>query len=108
MGGGPTFERIVENLGLLRPPIETRVRANVHKGNVGELDELKAAVMARAEEAGTLLSFYPAAIVDVSSAHELDSPMAAFAYHGAEVELRPESRHVPVGRVSRKCMTFSL
>ena len=98
VGGGPTFERIVENLGLLRPPIETRVRANVHKGNVGELDELKAAVMARAEEAGTLLSFYPAAIVDVSSADELDSPMAAFAYHGAEVELRPESRHVPVGR----------
>lgn len=98
VGGGPTFERVVANLGLLRPPVQTFVRANVHEGNVGEIDELKAIVTARAEEAGTALSFYPAAIVDVSPADEKDSPMAAFAYHGDAVALRPESRHVPVGR----------
>jgi uncharacterized protein len=98
LGGGPTFDHIVDNLGLLKPPIHTLVRANVHKGNVAELDELKAIVTARAEEAGTQLRFYPAAIVDVSPADEQNSPMAAFAYHGIEVALRPESRHVPVGK----------
>lgn len=83
VGGGPTFDRIVNNFGLLRPPIQTLVRANVHEGNVGELDELKAVVTARAEEAGTSVSFYPAAIVDCgSNEDESDSPMTAYAYHG--------------------------
>ena len=98
VGGGPTFDRIVENLGLLKPPIHTLIRANTHEGNVGEVDELKRVVLARADEAGTDLDFYVAALVDVSPADELDSPMAEYAYHGIEVALRPESRHVIVGK----------
>lgn len=98
VGGGPTYQRIVDNLGLLKPPIKTLIRANTHEGNVGEVDELKAAVLARAEEAGTELDFYVAALVDVSPAEEENSPMAEYAFHGIEVALRPESRHVIVGR----------
>ncbi len=98
VGGGPTYRRIVENLGLLKPPMKTLVRANVHEGNVGEIDELKQAVLARSEEAGTDLSFYAASLVDVSPADEVDSPMAEYAFHGIEVALRPESRHVIVGK----------
>ena len=98
VGGGPTYERIMENLGLLKPPIKTLIRANVHEGNVDEIDELKQAVLARAEEAGTNLSFYPASIVDVSPVDETDSPMAEYAFHGIEVALRPESRHLIVGK----------
>ena len=98
VGGGPTYERIVDNLGLLKPPIWTLIRANTHEGNVGEIDALKQAVLARSEEAGTLLGFYVAALVDVSPAEELDSPMAEYAFHGIEVALRPESRHVIVGK----------
>ena len=98
VGGGPTYQRIIENLGLLKPPIKTLIRANTHEGNVGEVDELKQAVLARAEEAGTALSFYAASLVDVSPAEELDSPMAEYAFHGIEVALRPESRHVIVGK----------
>ena len=30
VGGGPTYQRIVDNLGLLKPPITTLIRANVH------------------------------------------------------------------------------
>ena len=98
VGGGPTYERIIENLGLLKPPIRTLIRANTHKDNVGEVDELKQAVLGRAKEAGTLLSFYPAAIVDVSPADELDSPMAEYAFHGIEVAVRPDARHTIVGK----------
>ena len=98
VGGGPTFNRIIENLGLLKPPIFTLIRANTHEGNVGEIDELKQCVLARAKEAGTDLDFYVASLVDVSPADETDSPMAEYAYHGIEVALRPESRHVPVGK----------
>ncbi|MBR3160612.1 MAG: radical SAM protein [Atopobiaceae bacterium] len=98
VGGGPTYERIVDNLGLLKPPIWTLIRVNTHEGNVGEIDALRQAVLARSEEAGTLLGFYVAALVDVSPAEELDSPMAEYAFHGIEVALRPESRHVIVGK----------
>ena len=98
VGGGPTYQKIVENLGLLKPPIKTLVRANVHEGNVAEIDDLKQAVLARAEEAGTILDFYAASLVDVSPADEVDSQMAEYAFHGIEVVLRPESRHVLVGK----------
>ena len=98
VGGGPTYRRIIENLGLLRPPMRTLIRANTHAGNVGEIDELKQAVLARAEETGISLDFYAASLVDVSPADETDSPMAEYAFHGIEVALRPESRHVIVGK----------
>ena len=98
VGGGPTFNRIVDNLALLKPPIHTLIRANTHEGNVGEIDELKQTVFARAAEAGIDLDFYAAALVDVSPADEKNSPMAEYAFHGIEVALRPESRHVIVGK----------
>ncbi len=98
VGGGPTYSRIVDNLALLKPPMKTLIRANVHEGNVGEIDELKQAVIAKSKEAGTKLRFYAASLVDVSPADELDSPMADYAFHGIDVALRPESRHVLVGK----------
>ena len=98
VGGGPTYQRIMDNLGLLKPPIKTLIRANTHEGNVGEIDDLKQAVLARAEEAGLNILFYAASLVDVSPAEETNSPMADYAYHGIEVALRPESRHVIVGK----------
>ncbi len=98
VGGGPTYQKIIENLGMIKPPMKTLIRANTHEGNVGEIDELKQAVLARAEEAGTNLQFYAASLVDVSPADETDSPMADYAFHGIEVAIRPESRHVLVGK----------
>ena len=98
VGGGPTFDKLLNNLALLRPPIKTLIRANTHRGNVSELDELKSIVLGRAREAGNELKFYAAGLVDVSPRDEPDELMAAYAYHGIEVSLRPEARHVPVGK----------
>ncbi len=103
IGGRPTFQRIVDNLALLKPPPKTLIRANTHVGNVGELDELKRIVFARAKEEGTKLSFYAASLVDVSPTDVTDSPMAGYAFNGIEVELRPEARHVIVG-VDHACV----
>ncbi len=98
VGGGPTYQKILDNLGYLKQPIKTLIRANVHEGNVAEIDALKQAVLDRSKEAGTHLNFYAASLVDVSPADEVDSPMAEYAFHGIEVALRPESRHVIVGK----------
>ena len=75
-GGGPTFDRIMDNLGLLKPPLKTLVRANTHEGNVSQLDDLKALVMSRAAETGNRIDFYVASLIDVSPRDELNSPMA--------------------------------
>ena len=107
VGGGPTFDRIMENLDLLKPPIKTLIRANTHEGNVSQLDELKELVLKRGEESGNHINFYVAALIDVSPADVLDSPMADFAFRGIEVSLRPETRHVPVG-VDHSCVGQNL
>jgi len=106
-GGGPTFNRIVENLGLLKPPIKTLIRANTHEGNVAQLDDLKAVVLNRAAETGNRISFYVASLIDVSPRDEQNSPMAEYAFRGIEVSLRPETRHVPVG-VDHACVGQNL
>ncbi len=107
VGGGPTFARIIENLGLLKPPIRTLVRANTHEGNVAQLDDLKALLMNRAAETGNRIDFYVAPLIDVSPRDELNSPMAEYAFRGIEVSLRPENRHVPVG-VDHACVGQNL
>ena len=56
VGGGPTFERILDNLKLLKPPMRTLIRANTHEGNVGEIDELKQLVIDCAQESGNHLT----------------------------------------------------
>ena len=107
VGGGPTFDRIVDNLGFLKPPIKTLIRANTHEGNVAQLDDLKAVVMNRAAETGNQINFYVASLIDVSPRDELNSPMAEYAFRGIEVSLRPETRHVPVG-VDHACVGQNL
>lgn len=42
VGGGLTYDWIIENLGLLNAPIRSLIRTNTHAGNVGEIDELEA------------------------------------------------------------------
>ena len=107
VGGGPTFDRIVDNLRLLKPPIRTLIRANTHKGNVAQLDVLKELVSKRAEETGNHISYYAASLVDVSPVDVQGSPMADYAYDGIEVSLRPENRHVSVG-VDHSCGAHNL
>lgn len=107
VGGGPTFDRIVENLALLKPPIKTLIRGNTHKGNVAQLDELKELVKRRAQETGNRLDFYAASLVDTSSRDDPNEQMAAYAFDGIEVSLRPEARHVPVGK-DHSCVAQNL
>ena len=97
VGGAPTFDRIIENLGLLKPPLKVLVRYNTNSKNYTEIDELKSIVTKRAAETGVKLDFYPAIIRDVSPADATVEAMADYAFRGIEVSLRPEIRHVSVG-----------
>lgn len=102
VGGGPTFDRIVENLSLLKPPFQVLIRANTHDGNVAELDDLKELVLSVAKKSGNNnIEFYPAAIIDTTAPDVLDSPMAHYAYDGIEMSLRTDAQFVPVGKDHR-------
>lgn len=56
-GGGPTFEKITENLRTLRFPFRIQVRQNLHKGNMGESEALQKLVEEIAEESGNDLQY---------------------------------------------------
>ena len=62
-GGGPTFDRIVDNLKNHRIPFHVNIRHNVHTGNQSEIDELKAFVRQIAAESGNNLSYYLAPVL---------------------------------------------
>ena len=69
VGGGPTFERIMENLSSPIPfPIE--VRQNVHAGNRGEMAELRERLLRSAAASGNVFRFSEAEVFDTDASHE--------------------------------------
>ena len=61
-GGGPTFDRIVENLSRPGLPFSVIVRHNVHEGNRHEVEGLRALVERIAAETGNDLCYNPALV----------------------------------------------
>ena len=59
-GGGPTFDKIVDNLKNHKIPFMVDIRHNVHEDNQSEIEELEAFVRQLAAESGNNLSYYPA------------------------------------------------
>ncbi len=68
-GGGPTFDRIVENLRAPLP-FHVSIRHNVHEGNRDQMEPLKALVDQLAEETGNSISYYPAPVAASTVADE--------------------------------------
>ena len=69
-GGGPTFERITQNLRTLKIPFRVSIRHNVHEGNRDEMDALREFVHELAEESGNDLNYYPAPVSGNDTADE--------------------------------------
>lgn len=58
-GGGPTFERIAENLRTLRFPFTVSIRQVVHSHNLSQVEELRSFVRKLAEESGNRITHNP-------------------------------------------------
>ena len=67
-GGGPTYDRIVENLRTLRLPFRVNVRHNVHEANKEQVQPLRDLVKALAEAGGNKISYYPSPVKESSVA----------------------------------------
>jgi uncharacterized protein len=69
-GGGPTFERITENLRRVKIRGNISIRHNVHEGNISEIEKLRALINEIAEESGNDMEYYPSPVKESSTAEE--------------------------------------
>ena len=98
-GGGPTFDKIVENLRGCKLPFKVSIRHNVHEDNKSEMDELKAFIEKLAEESGNDLSYYPAPVSGSEVADERGQQVGILCGSSAsEVSLRQEAQRFTSGR----------
>ena len=72
-GGGPTFDRITDNLRNVKIPFRVNIRHNVHRENVEEQKALEKYVKELAETSGNNLSYYASPVSDNAVAHERGS-----------------------------------
>ena len=72
-GGGPTFDRIVENLRTVKLPFTVRIRHNLHVDNLQERKPLEDFVKKLSRESGNELLYYPAVVQDSEVSDRRDS-----------------------------------
>ncbi|MBO4365266.1 MAG: radical SAM protein [Eggerthellaceae bacterium] len=97
--GGPTFERITENLRNGKIPFRVSIRHNVHEGNRTEMDELKAFIDALAQQSGNDLAYYPAPVSGSATADARGEQVGLLCGSDAsEVSLRQEAGRFHAGR----------
>ena len=62
-GGGPTFQRIVDNLRSVHIPFKVFIRQNVNAQNAASVSELQAFVNELARESGNDIAYHPVTMV---------------------------------------------
>ncbi len=97
-GGGPTFDRIVDNL---REPIpfSIEIRHNVHTENRDQMDALEAFVKELAKESGNEIHYYPAPVSGSAVADERGQQVNLLCGGtDSEVSIRQDSHRFTAGR----------
>ena len=72
-GGGPTFDRITENLRTVKMPFRVSIRHNVHIDNIDQQKVLKEYVERIAEESGNRIAYYASPVSDNKAARDRGS-----------------------------------
>lgn len=107
-GGGPTFERITNNLRTVKISGRVSIRHNVHEANKDEIEQLKAFVKSIAEESGNNISYYPALVSENYASDERQSNVNLLCgSDSADVGIIHDSRRLRPGR-GHYCMTHNL
>jgi len=86
-GGGPTFDRIIDNLRNNKIPFTVDIRHNVHEGNRDQVEKLSAFIDQIAEESGNRLYYYPAPVSGNEAADQ----------RGKQVDLLCGSNNAEIG-----------
>ncbi|MBQ8964584.1 MAG: radical SAM protein [Clostridia bacterium] len=98
-GGGPTYDRIVQNLRELRLPFKVNIRHNVHEDNRDQIDPLSDQVKALAEESGNDIAYYAAPVRDNDAYFERNAPVGILGSGDlCEVDVRQEVKNFHSGK----------
>lgn len=98
-GGGPTFDRITSNLRDNKLPFRVSIRHNVHEGNRGDIDELRAFIEQLAKESGNQLFYYPALVSGSEVADERGKQVGLLCGSDAsEISVIQEAGRFQAGR----------
>lgn len=106
-GGGPTYDRIVENLRALRLPFKVSVRHNVHEGNREQILPLRELVKSLAAESGNSIAYYPSPVQKNDTADGRNEQVGALC--GAElgeIETLKESHRFHAGHGAYCCAHY--
>ena len=108
VGGGGTYQRIIENLSRPGLPLHVNVRANIHEGNISQVDELRDALHEIAEESGNSISFYPKPVLSSDVADKRGEQVGLLNdMHELALSMRVDARQVRVGE-DHDCAALTL
>ena len=98
-GGGPTYDRIAQNLRTLKLPFKVNIRHNVHEGNRDQIEPLSERVKALAEESGNDIYYYASPLESNSVSDERGSQVNTLASDDlCEVGMRRDVTRFHSGR----------
>ena len=97
--GGPTFERIAENLRKGKIPFEIHIRQNVQESNMDTIPEVEAYVRELAEASGNQLRYGPAPVSENEATEERGGKIGLLCESNlTEVGLKQEAERFTAGR----------
>ena len=98
-GGGPTFERITDNLRRLKLSFRVSIRHNVHAENREEIAALKSLAEELADDSGNSIGYYPALVTgNDASGGRSDDVCLLCGIEAGEISIAREAQRFASGR----------
>ena len=99
VGGGPTFERIVDNLRNVKIPFRVNIRQNVQESNMDEVPAVREYIRKLAEESGNDIIYAPAPVSGNEATEERGGQVSLLCGTDlSEIGLIQEAGRFAVGR----------
>ena len=98
-GGGPTFDRITQNLRTLKLPFRVNIRHNVHEGNTDQIEPLRDFVKKLAKESGNDITYYASPVSENDTAEKRGSKVRLLCGSlDSEIGVCRDAQHFQMGR----------
>lgn len=98
-GGGPTFDRITQNLRTLKLPFQVNIRHNVHEGNTDQIEPLRDFVKKLAKESGNDITYYASPVSENDTAEKRGSKVRLLCGSmDSEIGVCRDAQHFQMGR----------
>ena len=99
VGGGPTFDRIADNLRTVKLPFKVNIRQNVQESNMDEVPAVRDFIRKVAEESGNEITYAPAPVSGNEATEERGGQVSLLCGTSlSEIGLMQEAGRFATGR----------